>query len=325
MRRKPYVFITRELPDSTIEPLLDLARVSMWEESDRPVTRRRLEVEAAEADALLTMVSDPVDRELLEGAPNLRVVSNMGVGYDNVDLEAANELGILVCNTPDILTETTADLTFALLLASARRITEASELVRSGSWQEWGPMLMAGRDVYGKTLGIVGMGRIGTAVAKRASGFNMNILYHNRTRKKETESVTGASWVELEELLQESDFVVCLAPLTEETKRMFSYEQFRRMKETAFFINASRGGLVYEKGLVKALEERQIAGAGLDVFEEEPIDPGHPLLSFPNVTVLPHIGSASVDTRKEMARMASRNIAHVLKGYRPKAIVNRVE
>ncbi|PYZ95735.1 D-glycerate dehydrogenase [Alteribacter lacisalsi] len=325
MRRKPYVFITRTLPDSTLEPLLDLARISMWEEADKPVPRERLEKEAEEADAILTMVSDPVDRELLEGAPNLRVVSNMGVGYDNIDLQAADEMGIIVCNTPDILTETTADLTFALLLASARRITEASDLVRSGNWREWGPLLMAGHDVYGKTIGIVGMGRIGTGVAKRASGFSMNVLYHNRTRRKETENETGAAYAPLDRLLKESDFVVCLAPLTEETKQMFTYHEFRLMKRSAFFINASRGGLVDERGLVKALEDKQIAGAGLDVFQEEPVDPGHPLLSFPNVTVLPHIGSATVETRKRMAQLACRNIAYVLKGYRPKAVVNRVD
>ncbi|MBM7097017.1 D-glycerate dehydrogenase [Bacillus sp. H-16] len=323
MRSKPYIFITRTLPEKTIEPLLEMANVVMWEKDDEPVPRARLEEEAEKADGLLTMVSDSIDRDLLESASKLRVVSNMAVGFDNIDIEAADELGILVCNTPDILTDTTADLTFALLLSAARRLPEAAAYLAEGNWKEWAPMLLAGTDVHHKTIGIVGMGRIGSAVAKRAAGFDMNILYHNRSRNREAENITGARYAGFEELVKEADFVVCLAPLTKETKQMFTYSVFKQMKNTAFFINASRGGLVDERGLVHALHERLIAGAGLDVFAEEPVKPDHPLLSFPNVVALPHIGSASVETRHAMAELASRNIAHILKGYRPKALVNK--
>ncbi|WP_026688478.1 2-hydroxyacid dehydrogenase [Alteribacter aurantiacus] len=323
MKRKPYIFITRSLPEKTIAPLLEVARVSMWEKEDEPVPRDRLEEEVEQADGLLTMVSDQIDRDLLESAPHLRVVSNMAVGYDNIDIEAATELGILVCNTPDILTDTTADLTFALLMSVARRIPEGASYLAGGKWKEWAPFLLAGSDVHHKTIGIVGMGRIGAAVAKRATGFDMNILYHNRSRNREAEGQTGARYVDFDELVQESDFVVCLAPLTDETKGMFTYNVFKQMKKSAFFINASRGGLVDERGLAYALDEKLIAGAGLDVFQEEPISSEHPLLSFSNVVALPHIGSASVETRNSMALLASRNIAHVIKGYRPKALVNK--
>ncbi|WP_096436697.1 2-hydroxyacid dehydrogenase [Alteribacter populi] len=321
-KNRPYIFITRKLPENTIAPLKEFAKVVVWEKEDEPVPSDHLIAEAKKADALLTMVSDRIDKEVLKSAKNLKVISNMAVGYDNIDVSEATNRGILICNTPDVLTETTADLTFALLMATARRLPEAVDYVKEGHWDQWGPMLLAGADVHHKTIGIVGMGRIGTAVAKRATGFDMNILYFNRSRNREAETKVGAKYASFDNLLQQADFIVCLAPLTSDTKHLFTYDSFKKMMPTARFINASRGGLVDEQALISALEEGQIAGAGLDVFESEPIDNNHPLLSFPNVVALPHIGSASVETREAMAKLASQNIAEALKGKRPKALVN---
>jgi glyoxylate reductase len=260
------------------------------------------------------MLSDKIDAKLLDHAKSLKVVANLAVGYDNIDLEAAKKNSITVCHTPDVLTDSTADLAFSLLLAAARRIVESANYVQEGKWNSWGPLLLAGADVHHKTIGIVGMGRIGEAVARRAKGFDMNILYHNRNRKPGTEQELGATYKEFHELLKESDFVVCLAPLTPETKGMFNREAFQFMKKSAIFINAGRGASVDEDALVEALQNGEIAGAGLDVFVKEPIDPNHPLLAMKQVVALPHIGSASVETRLKMSELACRNIARILEG-----------
>jgi glyoxylate reductase len=312
--QKPYVFITRKLPEETLVSLEVIAHVGMWPYEEEAVPREVLLKESQKADGLLTMLSDKIDKELFDNAPSLKVVANLAVGYDNIDIEAAKMKNVRVCNTPDVLTDSTADLAFSLILATARRIVESASYVKEGKWNSWGPLLLAGADVHHKTIGIVGMGRIGEAVARRAKGFDMNILYHNRSRKPEAEMKLGAVYRDFYDLLKESDFVVCLAPLTTETKGMFNREAFQAMKQSTIFINASRGASVDEEALVDALKNGVIAGAGLDVYVKEPIAADHPLLTMKQVVALPHIGSASVETRKKMSELACRNIAKVIDG-----------
>lgn len=246
----------------------------------------------------------------------------MAVGYNNIDVSAATRKGIMVTNTPDVLTETTADLTFALLMATARRLLEASDYLRRGEWKTWSPMLLTGQDVHGATLGIIGMGRIGEAVAKRAKGFDMRVLYHNRNRKPEVEEKLGVTYADLPTLLKESDFVCILTPYTSETHHLIGKGELAIMKKTAVLINTSRGGVVDENALYEALTTGTILAAGLDVFEQEPVPLNHPLLSLPNVVALPHIGSASVQTRTRMAELAAQNLLQALAGELPENLVN---
>lgn len=321
MYMKPFIYITRKLPEAVVAPLKNEFDVEMWEREDAPVPRDILLEKAEKASALLTMLSDKVNRELLQNASHLKVVSNLAVGFDNIDLEAAKEKGVTITNTPDVLTETTADLTFALLMATARRIVEADRYIKDGKWKSWSPLLLAGMDIHHKTMGIVGMGSIGEAVARRAKGFNMEVLYHNRSRKSEAEESLGVRYVPFDDLLAQSDFVVVLAPLNTETKGMFQENQFSKMKKTAIFINAARGAIVNESALEQALKRGEIAGAGLDVFEAEPISEDHPLLQFDQVVAIPHIGSSSKDTRYDMMTLCVENILAVLKGDNPKTAV----
>ncbi|MGG1676855.1 2-hydroxyacid dehydrogenase [Neobacillus sp. NRS-1170] len=320
---KPYIYITRKLPEAMIEAMQQKYEVKMWEHEDIPVSKEVLYAEAKKADALFTMLSDQIDEQILTDGNRLKVVANLAVGFDNIDVKTASIEGVAVCNTPDVLTDTTADLTFGLLMAAARRIVEAAEYVKEGKWKSWSPMLLAGHDIHHKTIGIVGMGKIGETVAKRATGFDMEILYHNRTKKPEMEQQLGAKYVSFEELVEKSDFIVCLTPLTPETKNLFSREVFSGMKQSAIFINASRGPVIDEQALFDALTAGEIAGAGLDVFEREPINRDHPLLSLPNVVALPHIGSSSVETRTAMMKLCVENIMAVLEGNMPKTLVNK--
>ncbi|WP_085522880.1 2-hydroxyacid dehydrogenase [Tuberibacillus sp. Marseille-P3662] len=314
---KPNVYVTRQLPEDIIGPLRETAHVRMWDKEYEPVPRDVLLEESRKADGLLTMLSDAIDEALLTQSPHLKVVVNLAVGYDNIDVDAAQKREIMTCHTPDVLTETTADLAFSLLMATARRIPEAVDYVRNDQWKNWGPFLMAGQDIHHRNLGIVGMGRIGEAVAKRARGFDMNVLYYNRSRKPEAEDRYQASYCSFYELLKQSDYVLCLTPLTPETKHLFNAEAFQLMKNEAFFINVSRGAVVDETALIHALRNQDIAGAGLDVFADEPINASHPLLAFNQVVALPHIGSASVDTRREMVALARDNLQAVLQGKAP--------
>lgn len=293
----------------------------VWEE-DRPVDRATLLERGAEAEGLLTMLSDRVDEELLDHCPGLRVVSNYAVGFDNIDVPAATKRGVLVTNTPHVLTEATADLAFTLLLASARRVVESNAYLRSGDWITWKPDLLLGRDVFGATIGIVGMGKIGQAVAKRAKGFSMNILYYNSSPRPEIEAELGARKVTFDKLLRESDFVTVHLPLTTETKGLFDEKTFRAMKRTAIFVNTARGAIVDQQALYRACEQGWIHGAGLDVFEKEPIPLDDPLLTLPNVTTLPHIGSATKNSREGMAKRAAENLIAALEGKRPLDLVN---
>lgn len=320
---KPYIYITRKLPDAAIEAIQQKYEVKMWEHEDIPVPRERLLSEAKKADALVTMLSDSIDESVLTAGNKLKVVANLAVGFDNIDVKTASSKGIAICNTPDVLTDTTADLTFALLMATARRIVEAAELVKQGEWKSWSPLLLAGHDIHHKTIGIVGMGKIGETVAKRATGFDMNILYHNRTRKPEIEQKLGAVYATFEELVATADFIVCLTPLTAETKNMFIREVFQKMKPSAILVNVSRGPVIDESALFEALVAGEIAGAGLDVFEKEPIHANHPLLKLSNVVALPHIGSSSVETRVTMMKLCLKNIETIIEGKEPKTLVNK--
>ncbi|MFG0212842.1 2-hydroxyacid dehydrogenase [Brevibacillus porteri] len=313
---KQQVFVTRKLNPEVIAMLEKVAEVEQWTK-DAPIPRELLLEKIEHVDAVLTMLTERVDEEFLARTKRLRIVANMAVGYDNIDLEACRRHEVIVTNTPDVLTESTADLAFALLMATGRRLTEANRFLLQGEWASWSPNLMAGQNVYGSTLGIIGMGRIGEAVARRAKGFGMRILYHNRNRKPQAEQETGAGYADLAELLQESDYVVLLTPLTEDTRMLMGKKQFSLMKETAVFINVSRGGTVDESALYQALVDKKIWAAGLDVFAVEPVPMDNPLLQLPNVVALPHIGSATVQTRAEMASLAAANIVAVLSGREP--------
>ncbi|MCA0981827.1 2-hydroxyacid dehydrogenase [Exiguobacterium aestuarii] len=315
---KKRIYITRRLPEEAVAPLREHYDVRMWEHEGQSVPREVLLEEASSAHALWTMLSDTIDREVFERAPHLKVVSNLAVGYNNIDLKAAKGKGVIVTNTPDVLTETTADLTFGLMMMTARRLGEAERDLRAGEWKSWLPMGYVGMDLYQAKLGIIGMGRIGEAVARRARGFDMDVLYHNRTRRHESESMYGFTYAELDELLTQSDFVVVLAPLTDETRGMLGADEFAKMKETAIFINVARGEIIDEQALYEALKAKKIWGAGLDVFTKEPVDLDHPLLTLPNVTTLPHIGSASIRTRLAMMALNRDAIVNVLEGKEPK-------
>lgn len=287
-----------------------------------PVPREVLLREVSEVEALLSLLTERVDGELLDSAPRLKVVSNMAVGYDNVDVDEATRRGIAVCNTPGVLTETTADFAFALLMAAARRLVEGDRYTREGRWKTWGPMLLLGQDVHHATLGLIGLGRIGVEMAKRAAGFSMRIQYYDPVRREDLEHQYGLTYVGFETLLRESDFISLHTPLTEATHHLIGEPQLRLMKNTAILINTSRGPVVDQKALYEALAHGVIGGAALDVTEKEPIDPDDSLLTLENVIVAPHIASASVKTRTSMAVLAAENLIAVLDGRTPQAIVN---
>ncbi|WP_010647334.1 2-hydroxyacid dehydrogenase [Oceanobacillus massiliensis] len=311
---KPAIYITRKVPEDLLSKYENQFSIKMWEKEDERVPRGILLKEAESVDGLLTVLSDQIDEDLLTNAANLKVVANLAVGYDNIDLSAADKHGVVITNTPDVLSETTADLGFALLMATARRIVEANEFVKKDKWKEWAPYLLAGTDIHHQTIGILGMGRIGEAIARRAAGFNMNIRYHNRSRKMEAEKNLGAVYSSFEDLLTESDFIVSVVPLTEETANIFNKKAFEMMKSSAIFINISRGAVVDEAALLEALKSGEIKGAGLDVFREEPAGSENPLVGLQNVVCLPHIGSASVDTRTTMIKLCLENINGVISG-----------
>ncbi|GAB7388878.1 D-glycerate dehydrogenase [Bacillaceae bacterium] len=319
---KMKILVTRKIPENAARLLEEAHTVVMWPEENEPMPHDRLLEEVKDAHGIFTNVSDRIDKEVFAAAPCLKVVSTMAVGYDNIDIAEATKRGIPVGHTPGVLSEATADLTFALLMATARRIVEGMDYIRQGKWKSWGPMLLTGQSVYGATIGIIGMGRIGEAVARRAAGFGMKILYHNRRRREDVEGGLGAEYRSLDDLLREADYVVLLAPSTPETYKMIGAREFSLMKRTAVFINTSRGTNVDERALYNALKERKIWAAGLDVFEQEPIGKDHPLLELDNVVLLPHIGSATVETRRKMAEIAARNVLLGLKGEKLLHTVN---
>ncbi len=313
------VLVTREIPEAGLR-LLEGFDVTVLHE--RPPERDELIEAVRGAAGILATATEKIDGEVMDAAgEGLQVVANMAVGYDNIDVKAARERGVVVTNTPGVLDETTADVAFMLMLAAARRLGEGERLLRAGKWEWWGPKQLRGLDVWGKRLGILGMGRIGQAVARRARGFGMEILYHNRSRKEEAEEELGARYLELDELLGESDFVSIHTPLTDETRHLIGAEELERMKPEAVLVNTSRGPVVDEGSLAEALESGRIFAAGLDVYEEEP--KVHPkLLELENVVLAPHIGSASMETRDRMATLAAENLRAVLRGEQPKTPVD---
>lgn len=310
------VFITRRLPGDAVARLAELCDVDQWPD-DLPPPYEELCRRVARCDGIISLLTDRIDAPLMDGAPNLRVISSVAVGYDNIDVAAARARGIAVGNTPGVLTETTADLAFALILAAARRIPEADRFVRDGRWQTWDPNLLLGYDLHAATIGIIGYGAIGRAVARRAQGFGMRVLYASRRDARDP----AAARVPLDALLQESDIISVHVPLNDETRAMIGEAQLRAMKPTAIFVNTSRGGVVDQPALVRGLGEGWIAGAGLDVALVEPIPAGDPLLSAPNCVLLPHIGSATHATRALMASMA---IDNCLAGLRGEPLPNAV-
>ena len=319
---KPKVFVSRPIPAQGLDLVKGSCDAEIWE-GELPPPRDVLLSEVKDIEGLLCLLTEGVDAELLDSAPHLKVVSNMAVGFDNIDVAECTKRGIPVGNTPGVLTDTTADLAWALLMAGARRIVEGMDYVRAGKWKTWGPMLLLGQDVYGATLGIIGLGRIGEAVAKRARGFDMRILYYNDVRRREDlEAEWGLEYVDLDTLLRESDFVTIHTILSPETHHLIGERAFQLMKETAVLVNAARGPIVDPEALYKALKEGQIAYAALDVTEPEPIDMDNPLLELNNIIIVPHIGSASHATRGKMAEMAAQNLIAGLKGERLPNCVN---
>jgi glyoxylate reductase len=319
--RKPAVLISRLLPEPAVQLARSRAEVDAYAK-DAPMPRAELLERLTGKQGLICVISEVIDEALLAARPGLRVVSNVAVGYNNVDVAACTRRGVVVTNTPDVLTETTADFAWTLLMATARRLVEADRYTREGRFQQWEYMLLLGGDVHGKTLGVVGFGRIGRAMARRALGFGMRVLYQDAVAADPaTERQLNATRVDLATLLRESDFVTLHTPLIPETRHLINADSLRTMKKTAYLINAARGPVVDEAALVQALAEGRIAGAGLDVFEEEPkVHPG--LIGLPSVVLAPHIASASHETRLQMATLAVENCLAVLEGKTPPTPVN---
>ncbi|MCH7616877.1 MAG: D-glycerate dehydrogenase [Chloroflexi bacterium] len=313
MPDRPRVFVTRNLPGDALGLLRQTCEVAVWPDQ-LPPSPDDLRREAATTHGLLTLLTDHIDATLLAAAPNLIAVSNMATGYDNIDVADASRRLVLVSRTPGVLTETSADLAFGLLLAAARRIAEGDRYVRAGNWRTWGPEIMLGPDVHGATLGIIGLGRIGAAVARRAAGFGMRVLYHGRSRNTQAEKEVGAAYADLDALLAQSDFVSIHAALTDDTRGLIAARQFGLMKPSAILINTARGPLVDHDALYEALRSGEIAGAALDVTDPEPLPADSPLLALDNVVITPHIASASIATRSEMARLAADNLLTSLAG-----------
>ncbi|HEY8531042.1 MAG TPA: D-glycerate dehydrogenase [Limnochorda sp.] len=315
------VFVTRRLP-SPAEEILAAECEAVFFGEDRPITRAELLDGVRGVDGLIALLSDTIDGQVMDAAgPRLRVIANYAVGFNNIDVAEATRRGILVTNTPGVLTEATADLTWALIMSTARRVVEGDAYMRSGQFNGWSPTLLLGQEVYGKTLGVVGFGRIGQAVARRAKGFNMRVLYYSRRRVPEAEAELGAEYRELDQLLAESDFVSLHVPLTDQTRHLIGRRELELMKPTAILVNVARGPVVDEAALVEVLRQGRIAGAGFDVYEEEPkMAPG--LAELSNVVLLPHLGSATRETRAKMAEMVATDLLEALRGRRPPHLVN---
>lgn len=315
------VFVTRRLPIA-LDDLEQIALVEVWQERQPPPYEVLLD-KIGSIDGLLCLLTDRIDRQLIEAGRSLKVISQMAVGYDNIDLTTATTRGIPVGNTPDVLTDATADFTWALLMAAARRVVGGDRFTRAGHWKTWEPDLLLGSDFTSATLGIIGLGRIGQAVARRAKGFEMKILYTNRHRcNPALERSLGAEFVPLEQLLQDSDFITIHTPLSERTYHLFGQAQFDRMKRSSILINTARGAIIDPEALYNALSQNKIAAAALDVTEPEPIPLDSPLLSLENLIITPHLGSASRQTREKMAQMAIDNLIAGLKGDRLPHCVN---
>ena len=324
------VFITRKIPEAGIKLLKDSGfNISINNSETKILPKKQLISKIKNKDAILCLLTDNIDKEVIESNPKLKIISNYAVGFDNIDVQTATKKGIIVTNTPDVLTETVAEHTFALMLATARRIVEADKFTRQGKYKAWSPFLFLGQDLKGKTLGIIGLGRIGYEVAKKAAkGMEMKIIYNTRHRDKKFEGEYRARFVDLHKLLKESDVISLHVPLTPETKHMISKKEFNIMKKTAILINTARGPIVEEKALINALKNKKIFAAALDVFECEPeitCDFNSPikLKDLNNIILTPHIASATTDTRIKMATLAAKNIIDFANGRIPDNIVNK--
>ena len=317
---KPKVYSTHQLFEEARKILDSNCDMQYWTDSERP-PRDEVLRRVTDKEGLICLLTEKINDEFLRSAPKLRIASNVAVGYDNIDVDACTKRGVVVTNTPGVLDETTADFAWTLLMAVARRVAEGEALARSGNWKGWNLDQLCGADVWGKTLGIVGFGRIGRSVARRASGFQMKVIYTDAVRvSEEVEKSLNAEFRDMNSLLAEADFVSLHVPLLPETRGLFDAPKILRMKPTAFLINTSRGPVIDEAALVATLENKKIAGAALDVFENEPFL--HPGLKRPNVVLTPHIASASIETRTKMAVIAANNIVALFEGQRPPNILN---
>lgn len=321
MATKPRVAVTRIIPDAGLDLLREATDMRLWEDPLPPPDDALNEL-LTDAVGAVTLLTDTIDGALLDRHPALKVVSNFAVGFDNVDVDAATSRGVAVCNTPGVLTQATAEMAFTLMMASARRVAEGVDYVKTGQWKTWGPMLLLGQNIAGATLGIVGFGRIGKELARMASGFNMRLLAYDPYVDESAAAEFGIAYVDLDQLLSESDFVSLHMSLTDETHHIIGSAELRAMKPTAVLVNAARGPVIDADALVDALEAGEIFAAGLDVTDPEPLPADHPLVTMPNCTVVPHIASATVATRDDMATLAARNLLAVLNGDTPEAIVN---
>ena len=317
---KPKVYVTRRLPQPALDRLEEVFEMEVNPE-DRVLTREEILEKVKTCDVLLCLLTDTIDGEVMDANPNLKGIANYAVGFNNIDVEAATARKLPICNTPGVLTDTTADMAWTLMFAAARRVVESDVFTRAGKFKGWGPMMLLGVDVYGKTLGVVGTGRIGDAVARRSVGFNMKVLYYDVVPNEALERDIGAQRVELDELLKEADFVSVHVPLMPATTHFIGERELKLMKKTAVLVNNSRGPVVDEKALVEALKSGEIAYAGLDVFEDEPeLAPG--LAELDNVTLTPHTSSATVETRTKMGMLAAENAIAIIEGRKPPNIVN---
>ncbi len=320
---RPKVYVARMMAQQALDKIAQVAETKVWS-GELPPPHESLLEEVRDVDGLLTLLTDKIDASVMQAAPKLKVISNLAVGYDNIDVVEATKRGIVVGNTPGVLTETTADFTFALLMAAARRVSEADAFTKKGQWKTWGPMLLLGQDIHHATLGIIGLGRIGVELAKRAKGFDMKLLYYDELRRsEEEEKQLGIEYIpELATLLSRSDFISLHVALTPKTYHLIGVAEFAMMKPTAILVNTSRGPIVEQKALYEALKSRQILAAAIDVTEVEPLPLEDPLLNLDNIIITPHIASGSIATRTNMAIMAAENLIAGLEGRIPPHCVN---
>ncbi len=319
---RPKVYVTRRVPQPALDIIAAQCDYAMWDSDDQAVPAGVLDAAIADVDGVFSVITERWDAARLARAPRLKVVANMAVGYDNIVVPDCTARGVAATNTPGVLTDTTADLTFALLMATARSLYRWQRALIEGEWRSWSPLGFIGQDIHHATIGIVGMGRIGTAVARRARGFAMNILYCNRRRDEAAEAETGAVYTPLDDLLRRADFVVIMVPLSPETRGLIGARELSLMKPTTCLINTARGGIVDEAALFEALKAGTIWAAGIDVWAREPVPLDNPLLTLPNVTALPHIGSSTLATRVGMATLAAENLVAAVTGRRPPNLVN---
>jgi glyoxylate reductase len=318
---QPKIYVTRRIPESGIKLLQETCDVEIWD-SDDVVPRDTFLGAIADKDAVLCLLTEKIDAETLDVAKNVKIFANMAVGFDNIDVEECTKRGVMASNTPGVLTDTTADFAFTLLMAAARRIRESHEFVHAGKWETWGPLLLMGQDIHHATLGLIGLGRIGAEMARRGQGFSMRVLYNDVVRREDLEQELGLEYADFETVLKESDFVSVHVPYLPSTHHLIGAEQLEIMKQSAVLINTARGPIVDPGALYTALKSGQIWAAGLDVTDPEPIPMDDPLLTLDNCLIAPHIASASFNTRRDMSELAANNILAALSGERPPTILN---